>query len=249
MAVHFWSYLIDSSQNPLIGVGTWYRFKSLSLQGAFTFYFNPHCDLKKQQITVFFSHTNIQKLFWVAVCNCRLNTVNSLSPSTVFFSSLVDSDNNAHVLIWILLLHIPGYVWQWLPAALWLLLYARFKALFQRGAGSENSLYTNDSLISCFLAFVAFLQTEMCVQILIKRWASLCCLLPLKVPLDWTPANQAIYFPPALFFLPCEKSIQRFFFSLCCYKSLLISVLIWQVARNGRPWPGNTAFPASVREI
>lgn len=112
--------------------------------------------------------------------------------------------------------------WRWLPAALWLLLYVPFRALFQRSAHSQNSLYSNDSLISCFLAFVVF-TTEMCVEILIKRWASLYyCLLPLTVPLDWMPANQAIYFPLASFFplfsffLPLakkrqEKSIQRFF--------------------------------------
>lgn len=134
----------------------------------------------------------------------------SLLPWT-FFPSLVDSNNNNHSLCWILFLYIPGYSWQWLPAALWLLLYVRFKALFQRGAGSENSLYSNDSLISCFLAFVVFFTTEMCVQILIKRWASLYCLLPLTVPLDWTPANQAIYFPLPSFSLPLRKSIQRFF--------------------------------------
>lgn len=60
-----------------------------------------------------------------------------------------------------------------------------------------------------------FLQTEMCVQILIKWWPSLCCLFPLTVPLDWTPATQAIIFSPALFFLPCEnqlKDVLAFFF-------------------------------------
>lgn len=158
-----------------------------------------------------------------------------------FFSSLVDSDDDNHSLIWILFLYIPGYIWQWLPAALWLLLYVLFKALFPRGAGSENSLYSNDSLISCFLAFVVF-TTEMCVQILIKRWASLCCLLPLTVPLDWTPANQAIYFPLPSFSFPCENQFKDFL--VCCYKSLLISVLIWEVACNGRCWAGNTVFPA-----
>lgn len=102
-------------------------------------------------------------------------------------------------LCWILLLYIPGCSWQWLPEALLLLLYVPFKTLFQWGTDSENSLYSNDSLISCFLAFVVF-ATEMCVQILIKRWLSLYCLFPLTVPLDWTPANRAIYFPLSSFF-------------------------------------------------
>lgn len=110
-------------------------------------------------------------------------------------------------------LYIPGYIWQWLPAALWLLLYVLFKALFQRGASSENSLYSNDSLISCFLAFVVF-TTEMCVQILIKRWASLCCLFPLTVPLDWTPANRAIYFPLPSFSFPAKINSKIFWFAV-----------------------------------
>lgn len=157
-----------------------------------------------------------------------------------FFSSL-DSGNNNHSLGWILFLYIPGYSWQWLPAALWLLLYVGFKALFQWGASSQNSLYSNDSLISCFLAFVVF-TTEMCVQILIKRWASLYCLLPLTVPLDWTPANQAIYFPLPSFSFPAKNQFKDFW--VCSYKSLLISVLIWEVACNGCCWAGNTVFPA-----
>lgn len=115
----------------------------------------------------------------------------------------------------ILLLYIPGCSWQWLPEALLLLLYVPFKTLFQWGTDLENSLYSNDSLISCFLAFVVF-ATEMCVQILIKKWLSLYCLFPLTVPLDWTPANRAIYFPLSSFFsfLSLQKSIQRFFGSL-----------------------------------
>lgn len=79
-----------------------------------------------------------------------------------FFSSLVDSDHNKHSLIWILFLYIPGYIWQTSPAARRLLLYVRFKGLFQRGAGSENSVYSNDSLISCFLAFVVFYNRDVC---------------------------------------------------------------------------------------
>lgn len=145
----------------------------------------------------------------------RLVNVNiSLLPSTVsFFLSLVDSDNNNCSLIWILFLRFPGYIWQWLPAALWLLLYVHFKALFQRGACLEDSLYSDDSLISCFLAFVVF-TTEMCVQILIKRWPSLCCLLPLTVPLDWTPANQAIYFPLPSFSFPAKINSKIFWFAV-----------------------------------
>lgn len=55
------------------------------------------------------------------------------------------------------------FIWQRFPAALlWLLLRGRFKALFQRGAGSENSLYSDDSLISCFLAFVVFTNRDVC---------------------------------------------------------------------------------------
>lgn len=132
-----------------------------------------------------------------------------------FLSSLVDSDNNNNndSIIWILFLYIPEYIWQWLPAALWLLLYVLFKALFQRGASSENSLYSNDSLISCFLAFVVF-TTEMCVQILIKRWASLCCLFPLTDPLDWTPANRAIYFPLPSFSFPAKINSKIFWFAV-----------------------------------
>lgn len=132
----------------------------------------------------------------------------------------------------ILLLYIPGCSWQWLPAALLLLLYVPFKTLFQRGTDSENSLYSNDSLISCFLAFVVF-ATEMCVQILIKRWLSLYCLFPLTVPLDWTPANRAIYFPLSSFFsfFRCKNQFKDFLVRCC--KSLLISVFIWEAARAG----------------
>lgn len=81
----------------------------------------------------------------------------------------------------------------------------------------------------------------MCVQILIKIWASLCCLLPLTVPLDWTPAKKAIYFPLPFFF-PCENQSKGFL--VCCYKRLLISVLIWRVACNSLCWSGNTVFSA-----
>lgn len=133
----------------------------------------------------------------------------------------------------ILLLYIPGCSWQWLPEALLLLLYVPFKTLFQWGTDLENSLYSNDSLISCFLAFVVF-ATEMCVQILIKRWLSLYCLFPLTVPLDWTPANRAIYFPLSSFFPPffrCKNQFKDFL--VRCYKSLLISVFIWEAARAG----------------
>lgn len=140
---------------------------------------------------------------------CLLNVCHQLQS----FSSLVDSNNNNRSLCWILFVYIPGYSWQWLPATLWLLLYVHFKALFQRGASSENSLYSNDSLISCFLAFVVF-TTEMWVQILIKRWASLYCLLPLTVPLDWTPANQAIYFPLPSFSFPAKINSKIFWFAV-----------------------------------
>lgn len=55
------------------------------------------------------------------------------------------------------------FIWQWFPVALlWLLLCGHFKALFQRGAGSGNSLYSDDSLISCFLAFVVFTNRDVC---------------------------------------------------------------------------------------
>lgn len=167
---------------------------------------------------------NLKNLEALPIQNQLLKALNLRLPS-------VCTDNR---LCRILLLYIPGCSWQWLPAALWLLLYVPFKTLFQRGTDSENSLYSNDSLISCFLVFVVF-ATEMCVQILIKRWASLYCLLPLTVPLDWTPANRAIYFPLPSFFpplFPCKNQFKDFL--VCSYKSLLISVFIWEAACSSR---------------
>lgn len=108
---------------------------------------------------------------------------------------------------------IPGCRWQWPPAALWLLLYVPFKASFQRGAGWENSLCSDDSLISCFLAFVVF-TTEMCVQILIKGWFSFILSSSSDSPLRLTASkNQAIYFPLPSFSFPAKINAKIFFFS------------------------------------
>lgn len=89
----------------------------------------------------FFSHKYLRLLcinrwFWA----CWLLTVSTASSQACF-----------------------GFTWQQFPAAsLWLLLCGHFNALFQRGAGSENSLYSDDSLISCFLAFVVFTNRDVC---------------------------------------------------------------------------------------
>lgn len=165
----------------------------------------------------------------------------SLLPSTVSFHHLLTLIIIITASFESCFLYIPGYIWQWLPAALWLLLYVLFKALFPRGASSENSLYSNDSLISCFLAFVVF-TTEMCVQILIKRWAFFMLSASSDSPLRLNASKSSYLFSSALFFLPCENQFKDFL--VCRYKSLLISVLIWEVGCNSRCWAGNTVFPA-----
>lgn len=143
-----------------------------------------------------------------------------------------DDDNNS-LFGWIL--YISVYSWQWLPVARWLLFYVPFKALFQRDASLENSLYSNDSLISCFLSFVVS-TTEMCVQILIRRWASLYCLFPLTVPLDWMLANQAIYFPLPSFSFPVKINSKIFWFAVtkaCWFLSYFEKWLLMVAAELG----------------
>lgn len=61
-------------------------------------------------------------------------------------------------------------------------------------------------------------------------------------PLRLNASKSSYLFSSALFFLPCENQFKDFL--VCCYKSLLISVLILRVARNSHHWAGNTAFPA-----
>lgn len=126
-----------------------------------------------------------------------------------------------------------------LPAALWLLLHVHFKAPSFREALARRTLWT--AMIASLAASLLFLQTEMFVQILIKRWASLCCLFPLDSPLRLNASKWSYLFFTALFFLSCENQCN---IPHCCYKSLLIFVLFWGIACNNCWWSGKTISQA-----